>query len=62
MTAFYEDKLLSKGNIKHSTVLHLKYRINGVIILGRGFTISNVLGVIVNLSVSLAIQETTRKT
>jgi hypothetical protein len=45
MTAFYGYKLLSKGNVKHSTVLHLKCRINGLIILGRGFTISNGLGV-----------------
>jgi hypothetical protein len=45
MTAFYGDKLLSKGNIKHSTVFHLKCRTNGTIILGRGFTISNGLGV-----------------
>jgi hypothetical protein len=38
ITAFYGDKLLSKGNIKHS-------RINGMIILGRGLTISSGLGV-----------------
>jgi hypothetical protein len=53
MTAFYGDKLLSKDNIKHITVLHLNCRINGTIILGREFTISNDLGVTISLSESL---------